>query len=203
MASLRFTFDGEKRPQRPKPFPPFMVRPVQPRPYLIPIENYPGDREGSTEKVMERGPEELKIIKDEGKEKPAEALPEMEDNNGQKESYHESKEEMTPLQLSEKFVARLDQVETTLSNLRGHADMIKLLFNEINFKLDSFMQILEIIRANEERRINRAQIQVASHKTAKDIVDEFLELLQTPVMQNALRQLLINVLVKNERKVGF
>lgn len=205
MASLRFTFDGERRPERPRPLPPFMARPVQSRPYMMPMGGYPREEEpvepnktpeeALPEKVTEREPEELKVIRDEIKQEQA-TLPPIEDNTQQKESSYEPKQEMSPLHVSEKFVAKLDQVETTLSNLRGHADTIKLLFDEINFKLDSFMQILEIIRANEERRVNRAQIQVASQKTAKDTVDEFLELLQTPVMQNAIRQLLINMLVK-------
>lgn len=195
MASLRFTFDGERRPERPRPFPPFMPKPVQPRPYMMPMGGYAGEEEPflanniSAEEMTEKVSEKEQVT----------LLP-IEDNPQEKEnftgSFPEQEQEIPPIHVSEKFVAKLDQVETALSSLRGHADMLKLLFDEINYKLDSFLQILEIIRANEERRVNRAQIQAASQKTNKDTVDEFLELLQTPVMQNALRQFLINLLVK-------
>ena len=194
MASLRFTFDGERRPERPRPFPSFMPRAVEPRPYR-PMGAYAGE-----EVLNEPNEISAEELKEKVSEKEQATLLPMEDNTQQKETFsgfsHEPEQEIPPFHVSEKFVAKLDQVETALSSLRGHADMLKLLFDEINYKLESFMQILEVIRANEERRVNRAQIQAASQKTNKDTVDEFLELLQTPVMQNALRQFLINMLVK-------
>lgn len=105
-------------------------------------------------------------------------------------------EEMNSFNVSEKLITNLTATETNLTWVKGQVDSTKSLLDDIMYKLESFMQIMEIIRANEERRISGPQAQTVSIKTSKDSVDELLELLQGPVFQNVLRQFFISTFVK-------
>jgi hypothetical protein len=105
--------------------------------------------------------------------------------------------------VSEKLIGKLESVENGITGIRGHVDTAKVLFDDVIFKLESFMQILDIVRANEEKRLQGPQVQVSSTKTTKDTVDEILEMLQTPAIQGFLRQILVSLLVKrDENKAG-
>jgi hypothetical protein len=55
---------------------------------------------------------------------------------------------------------------------------------------------MDIVQSNHARMTNPPEAQVSSTKTAKDSIDEILELLQGQVFQNVLRQVLVGVLVK-------
>lgn len=101
-------------------------------------------------------------------------------------------------QVSEMLIQKLTISETNLNQVKGQVELAKTFFDELIFKIESFMQILEIVKANEKKKVNDPQAQVASAKTSKDSVDELLELLQSPVFQNILRQFLINVLARKD-----
>ena len=75
-------------------------------------------------------------------------------------------------------------------------ELYKPVIDDLMYKLESFIQILDIIKANERRRLSGTQAETASFKISKDSVDEILELLEGPVFQNVLRQFLVGVLVK-------
>jgi|GEM_PF-6208239 len=117
----------------------------------------------------------------------------------QQQTQSTEKEEKT-VNVSEKFVSTMEVAETGLNNLRVQVDVAKNLFDDFIYKLESAVQILEIIKSNEERRINGPQVQVASWKTTKDTVDEVLELLQTPVFQNILRQFMIGWIAQKQKQ---
>lgn len=208
MASLRFSFNGDRRNtprqpplggMRPPYYPsPFMGRTLgtgrYPRPFLNPVVVMPKDE------YSRKQDEETCTPKEE--EKPVEEIikTEVESLHGQKEEERPHKNEETsssPVLISENFINHLDTFNTGLFKLRGNINSSKNLFDDLLYKLESFAQIIEIMRANEERKTNGPQAQVSSLKTSKDSVDELLELLQTPAFQSVLRQILIGVLVKN------
>lgn len=240
MASLRFFFDGERRPEKVRPpMPYFPGRYMVPRRYpnYPNYHNYPNEnyRKEENRDVAEKLPENenKQGINNDLNEQKKQTEPKAHEvsqqdnfqieqgikdtpNDDKKAKYdnsktpeqeipHEgtaseeakgSKEEDISVNVSEKLIGQLSNMENKLVNAKGQVDNAKNMFDEVIFKLDSFMQIMDIIKANEERRINKPQASVQGVKTNKDTVDEFLELLQAPVFQNVLRQFLIGVLVK-------
>lgn len=103
----------------------------------------------------------------------------------------------TQASVNEKLLALLDTSDAGLSNIKIQVNSMRYLFDEIMFKLDSFLEVLDIIQQNEERKVNRPVASVAIQKESKDTIDEVLELLQTPVFQNILRQFLVGFLTKS------
>ena len=101
------------------------------------------------------------------------------------------------------MLKNLTTTEERLHEVKGQVEFAKTFFDDLIYKLESFLQIVEIVQANEKRRLREPQAQLASLKTSQDSVDEVLELLQGPVFQNILRQFLINVLVRESDVTKF
>ena len=108
--------------------------------------------------------------------------------------------EESTFSVSEELVANLTATESNLFWVKGKVDSAKGMLDDLVYKLESFTQIMEIVRANEERRVNGSQVQTASLKTSKDSVDELLELFQGPVFLNLLRQFLVSTFAKKGRE---
>lgn len=115
----------------------------------------------------------------------------------------EETKKQNPLQISEMLINNLTITEANLTELRSQVEVAKNFFDDIIYKLESFTQIMEIVKANEERRLNGPQAQLASLKTSTDSVDELLELLQGPVFQKVLRQFLVGMFVRDEGGTNF
>lgn len=194
MASLRFNYDGDKRPEKGRLHRGFMpknmffqntslIPPPRPSPTVIPppaeiqAEEIPespaGDIEPSLPKPEKQGMDAAK---------PDIPSPE------------------TPPEInlsdSEKFIARLESYESGAAKIRQQIDMSRVLFDEVLFHMDSFLKILEVLRDIEERKQKTPEASVSMEKTGKDAVDEILDLLQTPAFQNILRQFLMGLLSK-------
>lgn len=177
---------------------------------ILPKENREVQEERSREETV-KGEVEVKkeaISKEEGRHKEEgtvkkENINEKENSERKKESTRghtensQGTEKAESFNISEKLIANLTATETNLTLIKGRVDSTKGILDDLIYKLESFLQIVEIIRANEERRISAPQAQVATLKTSKDSIDELLELLQGPVFQNVLRQIFISTLVKN------
>lgn len=201
MASLRFTFDGDRRPEReriyPSPFPPRYYGPLGFPRYIPPYQNVNMQETAGPTPAAAEKQEEEKINPAVG------AQPQCLGDNADKQFTAivqpipgPAEQEAPAVSVSEQLVARLDTYETGLIKVRGHVDKSRALFDDVLYKIESFLQILEVLRANEERRLQGPQAAIASLKTDKDTIDEFLELLQTPAVQSVLRQFLVGVLVK-------
>ncbi len=202
MASLRFNYEGARRQERERrPLPFYAGRYYGYPPYLSPIPLFQGVKpqetpspETDTEIRTEETPqidatnnEETKPII-ENISKPTTKPIAEEDNNNEKQK--------STGNLSELVINRLSTAEAGLVNIRGQVDTAKVFFDDIIYKFESILQIMEIVRGNEERRAAGAQISTVSPKTNKDNIDEILELLQTPAMQSILRQFLLGVFTK-------
>lgn len=198
MASLRFTYNGDRRMERGRVLmPPFLPRCIRPLEYsrLTPITYAVKPTKENQELKTEN--QELKTENQEpvsGAE-PITTLPVAYPD--QNDSAEKEQENTAPVNVSELLVNRLDILEAGLNKTSSQVDQAKIVLDDVIFKLDSFLQILQILYANEEKRLQGPQLQAApSQKTTKDAVDELLELLQTPAIQGVLRQFLISIIVK-------
>ncbi|MCR4441415.1 MAG: hypothetical protein QHH10_04635 [Peptococcaceae bacterium] len=209
MASLRFSFDGERRQvsghsfgwRRPSPFPcPGSHRGRGLYPVIYPVYVKREDRverENCCEDTKKGA-----AAKQEVKEELDKALPSPEgavysENEAKeiKEGGQEGKKDSV-VSASEKLIAFLETAETGLVGLKAQASLFRHAFNEIMFKLDSFAQLLDIIRSNEERKTAPPEAALSLKKETKDTLDEILEILQTPAFQGIMRQLALNFIVK-------
>lgn len=199
MAGLQFRYDGYHKPERRGEMCFFPPR------YNFPQERVEVPaREPEKEREVESLPEE---------EREAEFLPEetVKQNENveplwfKQQAKEKRGEADNPdlLQISEMLIKSLTTTEVKLTGLKGQVEFTKTFFDDLLYKLESFMQIMEIVKANEARRLNGSQAQVASLKTSKDSADEFLELLQGPVFQKVLRQFLLSVLVREDGVTNF
>lgn len=220
VASLRFTFDGERRPanqtgereRAPKyPFfprymgPGFFPYPPPPREVIYQEKVVPqeDDQEKGVgqEHITKGGAAAVEVSLEKDKvleQKVTEVKLEIvspQEIPGQ-DTGSPTQDKKVVFNVSERLISNLNTAETGLNSFRVQVDAAKELLDDIIFKLDSFMQILEIIRSNEDRRLSGPRVQAAYQKTAKDAVDELLELLQTPAMQSVLRQLLLGLMAK-------
>lgn len=210
MASLRFTYDGERRQERRTPVYPFQPRfmypaAVQRQTVVLPIEPSPEELTEAEQSPAADSPE---------KEAPKQEIPKKitseevtsHKETSQKEtlqkvaldktiSENRSSEKQT-VSVSERFISRLESVETGLDKTKGHVDALKVFSDEVVYKLESGLQIMAILRANEERRLSEPQVQLTSTKTSRDTIDDLLALLQTPAVQSVLRQIMVGLLVK-------
>lgn len=99
--------------------------------------------------------------------------------------------------ISELLIDSLSTTEGNLSNVKKNVDIFKPVIDDFMFKLESIIKIVDIVKENERRKLGTPQAQVASLKTSKDSIDEILELLQGPVFQKVLRQLIVGLLVND------
>jgi hypothetical protein len=194
LTSLQFRYDGYKRSER-RPgvcfFPP-----------RYNFYNYGADipdQEKVEEKKVVEGendflelPEQVEVEKETEKEAEKETEKKEAKGNG-----------CPTAQISEILLKNLTTTEERLHEVKGQVEFAKTFFDDLIYKLESFLQIVEIVQANEKRRLREPQAQLASLKTSQDSVDEVLELLQGPVFQNILRQFLINVLVRESDVTKF
>lgn len=191
MASLRFTYNGDRRMERGRVLmPPFLPRCIRPLEYsrLTPI-TYAAKPTKENQELKTENQEPVS-----GAE-PITTLPVAYPD--QNDSAEKEQENTAPVNVSELLVNRLDILEAGLNKTSSQVDQAKIVLDDVIFKLDSFLQILQILYANEEKRLQGPQLQAApSQKTTKDAVDELLELLQTPAIQGVLRQFLISIIVK-------
>lgn len=97
--------------------------------------------------------------------------------------------------LSAILIENLAKTEGQLARIKEQVDFAKIAVDEFIFKLDSIMQIMDIVRANEVKSASLAEARAVSYKSSKDSVDELLELFQGPVFQKLLRQFLIQIYV--------
>lgn len=213
MASLRFNYDGEKRPERGRPVNyEIMTRngrfintgtfPIPPRPLpskpLAEVATAPqssdADITQSTEPEAVVLPLEVSVVTP---TTPLE-VPIAEPLLPQQEQVEQSAEIPPELTLSDsdRFIARLENYENGVVKIRQQVDVTKVLFDEILIHMDSFLKIMDVIRENEERKQREPQVSAATQKTSKDTIDEVLDLLQTPTFQSILRQVLMGILVK-------
>lgn len=226
MASLRFNYNGDKRPERGRtPMNPYMTRnlgypvygypmpfPMFGRyeaPYIVPApeanEEIAESNDIKTELEVEDGFQEQEILKD------GEASNQKEDqeniNEGQENIKEEKETEVEQIETaipeepqvsaktaSEKLLGKLEVVGTGLTSTREHLNKTKIFVDEVIYKMESFQQIMDILKANEERKTAGVSALTASSKTTHDSIDDFLELLQTPALQNILRQLLLGIM---------
>lgn len=238
MASLRFNFDGERRPSglgterrgvRPPVILPIGLRYLRPRAYPGPFSYPAGTQEEeeinageSSQEEIPTTPTDTLLMPGGEDEKEANSLkPEKLQNNeeaisepvlaepvssGSKEAgagektgekaEEEQQGSTNSASTSEVLIQTLGKYEANLNQVRGQVDLVKEFFDTLIYKLDSAAQIMEIIQANEERSINKPQVQLTANKTSRDMIDEVLELLQTPAIQNIVRQFLMGFLVK-------
>lgn len=200
MASLRLTFNGDRRPgtncgeRGRSPFYPF-PRYQQRSSYspFEPLYKEASPQTGSPGDLNEADPGPFQPAGDEVTN--GDEVTDDEAVNSSQQEQGEEKDKST-VSVSEKFVNTMTVAETGLNSLRSQVEITKNMFDELIFKLDSGAQILDIIRSNEERRAAGPQVQAASAKTTKDTIDELLELLQTPMIQNMLRQLMLGWMTK-------
>ena len=208
MASLRVNYDGEKRQERERPvnygimtrnsgFFPMPPRPPMAKPQrveeLVPTKCYT-----SISPAIETEAAVLPVEVIALPPTPTIELP-VEEPLPLKEDEAEQDVQTTPestLTDSEKFITRLETYETTVVKIRQQVDVSKGLFDDVLFHMDSFLKIMDVIRENQERKLNEPMVSVATQKTSRDTIDEVLDLLQTPALQNILRQVLMGVLVK-------
>lgn len=201
MASLRFTYYGNRGVHKVKPYVPVWP----PRHYYRPPVNRPaasaGQEPDGKEKEKESDIEEKSTSeKDTGRTDNG-GGPDIPASNPDRDGAdpgQTGKDSADPaFNLSALLINRLDAWEAGLQKTSGQMDTVKTVLDEIIFKLDSFLQILQIIHANEEKRLLGPQATVApAPKESKDSIDELLELLHTPALQGVIRQMLVGMLVK-------
>ena len=194
LASLSFNYEGARRPERDRlPLPFFGARYSGYYPYQAPVPFFQGitnatpEEPRSPETVTEMEIEIETIAKD------------IEDiSEPVKPTGEEKNEKQEPIgDISGLVINSLSTAEAGLSNIRDKVDTAKVFIDDIIYKFESILQIIEVVRSNEERRAAGAQITMAAQKTNKDSIDEILELLQTPAMQSIIRQVLVGVITKN------
>lgn len=213
MASLRVNYNGEKRQERERPFNyGIMTRnagfmnsgffPMPPRPPMAKRpsveEPVPAKCDTSINPAIETEAAVLPVEDIALTPTTPIKLP-VEESLPLKGDEAEQDVQTTPeptLTDSEKFITRLETYETTAVKIRQQVDVTKGLFDDVLFHMDSFLKIMDVIRENQERKLNEPLVSVATQKTSKDTIDEVLDLLQTPALQNILRQVLMGVLVK-------
>ncbi|MGI6144442.1 MAG: hypothetical protein GX092_07030 [Clostridia bacterium] len=161
------------------------------------IDNFIDNSSTFSEKTTIVGNENVCPIK--------ESSPIASDQSNEEASQKETKQKGKPdfSRISEIFINKLSTTETSLSEIKMMVETGKPFLDDLLYKLESFMQIIEVVKANERRRFDKPQAQVTSLKTTKDSCDEFLELLQGPVFQNVLRQFLISIMVRDDDVTKF
>lgn len=222
VASLKFSFNGKRHPERISrrpffPFPPrYLEQPMFSSPVLYrrvdaDVESVSAVESESMEKqdememispTIEDDAAKSDITKQEEVDTAYDENEEIEEENKANDSKEEAKnvhEEEIPINVSEKLVGKLNVVEENMVKIRGQVDSARYLFDDALYKIESLIQIMDIVKNNEERRIKnsegQAQISIYN-KDSKDTIDDVLELLQTPAVQNILRQVLLNVFAK-------
>ncbi|MDD4047488.1 MAG: hypothetical protein PHI90_01435 [Clostridia bacterium] len=217
MTNLQFNYDGYRRPERERNMGYFPPR------YYFQGYNYYSSQDRASSKSTEQNSCEDKnqiqeqqqqqqeqqqeqeiendqILKEEIKEEIKEKLEANTDKENMKKqsSEHtedEKEDKKNSFNVNEKLLEKLTETENSLNRFKEKADIGKRLFDDAIYKFDSIIQIIEIVRANEERKSNGVKTQEDSTKSSKDSIDEMLELLQGPVFQKVLRQLFVGMLV--------
>jgi len=217
VASLRFNYDGEKRPERGRPianenlarrsgFPypgPFAM---PPRPISQPIEVKTAPPPPGIDSAAASQPTAI-VLPLEDPQEPQEETKSLDQVPSEQIPSTTAPADPLPqepdpifsepvLSDSERFIASLENYENGAVKIRQYVDSSKYILDGILFQMDSFLKILDVFRENEERKSSQPQLTAAYEKTSKDTIDEVLELLQTPAMQNILRQVLMTILVK-------
>ena len=210
MACLQFRYDGYKRPHRKREMCFFPQRfPYQNQCCRVPKDysKLVKQTEISPDEIAENSSPmtgEKPIVANESVLPIKDSSPIASDQTIKEDSQEKSEQKKLDFaQISEILISKLSTTETNLSEIRNMVETGKPFLDDFIYKIESFMQIIEIIKANERRRFSKPQTQVASVKTTKDSYDEFLELLQGPVFQNVLRQFLISIMVRNDDVTKF
>lgn len=216
LASLRFSFDGDRRPaktqntrQMQSPFFPYAARFMSGG--CVPAkQDFDNDRFIEEERqkavsdyipvkpeTIDAGvitPIEEKLLSEPAFEPDEKIINEPLKENNPTNKNTEDKD--NNVNVSEKIIAILDKSESGLNNVKTQVGTVKSLFEEIMYKLDSYISILDIIYNNEDRRINSPQASISGHKESKDTIDEILDLLQNPALQSVLRQFMVGIIGK-------
>lgn len=199
LTSLQFRYDGYKRPER-RPEVCFFPSRYNFQNYGI----YTSVKDTAKEKkVVEVENDSLEQKEQVEVERDSLKLKEQVEVEKEEKKEKEEVENFDVSQVSEMLIKNLTTTEAKLTEVKSQVEFAKTFFDDLIFKLESFLQIVDIVKANEKRRLSEPQAQLASLKTSQDSVDEFLELLQGPVFQNILRQFLISVLVKKGNVTNF
>ena len=210
MACLQFRYDGYKRPNRnremcffPQRFPYQNQSGYVPRDYSqlenqreVSVDENTQDKEVENKEEFEKTTitenEHACPLKDSYTITSDQSI----EADSPKETKQKGKRDYT--HISEILISKLSNTQTNLSEIRNMVEIGKPFLDDFLYKLESFMQIIEIVKANDRRRYSKSQTEVASLKTTKDSYDEFLELLQGPVFQNVLRQFLVSMMVRDD-----
>jgi hypothetical protein len=199
LTSLQFRYDGYKRPERRSEVC-----------FFPPRYNFPGygadmfeKDTAKVEKAVETEKDFLERKEQVEVEKDSLELKEQVEVEREEKKEKEEVKNFDVSQVSEMLIKNLTTTEAKLTEVKGQVNFAKMFFDDLIFKLESFLQIVEIVKANEKRRLSEPQAQLASLKTSQDSVDEFLELLQGPVFQNILRQFLISVMAREGNVTKF
>lgn len=180
MASLRFNYQGVGRTGRDRPPLPFFAGrysggwPVRADAVDAQSAN------ATTEEQQEKGDEVQETVNEEI-------------NNDIKEEVKEEVKEEASADISELLISRLSTAETGLVSVKAKVDLAREFLDDMIYKFDSLSQIMDIVRANEERRAGGVQVASLTSKETKDSIDEFLELMQTPALQGIIRQFLLGI----------
>lgn len=109
----------------------------------------------------------------------------------------QTQQQQSSVGVSAILLENLANTEGQIVRLKEQVDYAKIIIDEFLFKLDSIVQIMDIVRVNEVKSASLAEAQAVSYKSSKDSVDELLELFQGPIFQKLLRQFLIQIYVPN------
>lgn len=115
----------------------------------------------------------------------------------------QAKQKQSTVMVSEILLANLVQTEGQIERVKEQVDLARIVLDEFLFKIDSILQILGIVRANETKSASLTTAAAVSYKSSKDAIDELLELFQGPVFQKILRQVLIQVFVPESGGTNF
>lgn len=204
MTCLQFRYDGYKRPSRNRQMCFFPQRlPYQKQCCYVPQDDWQQVKQ--TAKAAEKMMPDKEVVNSVPATDETPLVSPSEIPLGSEQTFPgdsppkgEPKETPDFSQISQMLISKLSTTEANLSEIKKMVEKGKPFLDDFLYKLDSFMQIIEIVKANERPGFNKPQAQVDSLKTTKDSYDEFLELLQGPVFQNVLRQFLVSVMVRNE-----
>lgn len=122
---------------------------------------------------------------------------------GQQAEQAKQKVGPSTLMISEILIDNLAQTEGQIERVKEQVDYARIVLDEFLFKIDSILQILGIVRANETKSASLTAATAVSYKSSKDSLDELLELFQGPVFQKILRQILIQVFIPESGGTNF
>lgn len=115
----------------------------------------------------------------------------------------QANQKQAPMMVSDILIENLAQTEGQIVRVKEQIDFARIVLDEFLFKMESILQILEIVRANDTKSASLTTAKAASYKSSKDSIDELLELFQGPVFQKFLRQIFIQVFVPESSGTNF